>query len=158
MTQSYDMFIDLLSPVFVEMGLEIIAEWEEYGVIMCMKGRNRFRAVWVRSQLCKHLVFLFLANMPSGPETLFLLTQEKTVYLSTIHFQGLQYLNGACQVNKTKSSHRHIYVCWVTEQASLFYKITQNNSLAPSHCLLWAIFLKLYFSFPFFPFQSFLPL
>lgn len=56
MTQSYDMFIDLLSPVvvFMEMGLEIIAEQEEHWVIMCMKGRkNRFRAV---SGLCEFVV------------------------------------------------------------------------------------------------------
>ncbi len=46
-TQSYDVFIDLLLEFLgAEVNLEVIAEREEHGVMMCMKGRKKlFRVV-----------------------------------------------------------------------------------------------------------------
>jgi len=59
--------------------------------MMCMKGRKIDSELHQDVHYYEFVVsYVNTMKMPSGPETSFLLTQEKSVYLSTLHFQGLQ--------------------------------------------------------------------
>lgn len=113
--------------------------------MMCIKNwENRQIQSCVGLNICACLQpFLFLAKMTCGLETLFSQSREEAVYLSTLHFQRLQQLCGACQVNKTKASINSVGVYM---SAGLKNKVSRFIALKITAWLLHVLLARSNFS------------
>lgn len=125
---------------------------------MCMKGRKNNSELYKDVHLFEFVVSYAISVFSENDLwSQFLLTQEKTVYLFTVHFQGQQQLYGACQVNKTKSSLNCVGVYTSAGlQNKLLCFIVQKVTAWPLYVLFtWSNFSQTLLFLSFFPVQSF---